>query len=210
MLTPQMMLAGYGRGVFPMAESRDDPELHWVDPRRRGVIPLHGFHISRSLSRKILAENYTIRTNSAFTDVVKACAGRDETWINDTLQRLYKQLHLLKSAHSIEVWQDGALTGGVFGLTLGAAFFGESMFSRRTDASKIALAYLTDRLRTAGFALFDAQFITPHLRSLGAVEISRAEYHDRLAAALRRSADFDAAGGPPSPQLLVQRSTQIS
>jgi leucyl/phenylalanyl-tRNA--protein transferase len=210
MLTPEAMLAGYARGIFPMAESREDPDLHWVDPRRRGIFPLQDFHISASLSRRILRGNYTIRTDHGFMAVVRACADRPETWINAPLLQLYDRLHGAGCAHSVEVWQEDALTGGVFGLALGGAFFGESMFSRQTDASKIALAYLVDRLRVAGFTLFDTQFITPHLQSLGAVEISRADYHRRLAHALGQQASFEAAGAPPSPQLMMQRRTQMS
>jgi leucyl/phenylalanyl-tRNA--protein transferase len=209
MLTPDLMLAGYADGVFPMAESRDAETLHWVDPRRRGIFPLPNFHISRSLEREIRAENYRIRTNSAFSKVVAACAERDETWINAPLSRLYAALHATGHAHSVEVWQDGELTGGVFGLTLGAAFFGESMFSRRRDASKLALAYLVDRLNAAGFRLFDTQFLTPHLASLGAIEISRGDYRKRLAAALQQEADFTAPQ-TPTPQLLLQRNSQTS
>lgn len=209
MLTPEGMLAGYARGIFPMAESRDDPRLHWVDPRRRGIFPLGNFHISRSLARAIRRGNYTIRTNSAFAQVVRLCAARDETWINAPLLALYERLHALGHAHSLEVWQEGELAGGVFGVTLGGAFFGESMFSTRTDASKIALAYLVDRLRQAGFTLFDAQFLTPHLASLGAVEILRAEYHARLEAALSGAAVF-AAPEVPAPHSLLQRMSQTS
>lgn len=203
MLTAEQMLAGYAQGIFPMAEARDDPALHWVDPRRRGVFPLDKFHISRSLRRAILRGNYTIRTNTDFSGVVHACAGRPETWINDVLDALYRRLHAAGHAQSIEVWDGDRLIGGVFGVTLGGAFFGESMFSLRTDASKIALAYLVDRLRRAGFGLFDTQFLTPHLKSLGAVEISRAAYHHELRAALRLRADFDAPGQPPSPPELL-------
>ncbi len=209
MLTPELMLSGYADGIFPMAESRDTEILHWVDPRRRGIFPLPKFHISRSLRRQIRAGNYTIRVNAAFSEVVAACAERDETWINAPLSRLYGALHEMGHAHSLEVWQDGDLAGGVFGLALGAAFFGESMFSRRRDASKLALAYLVDRLNVAGFRLFDTQFLTPHLASLGAVEISRGEYRRRLAAALRQEADFTAPR-TPTPQLLLQRNSQTS
>lgn len=209
MLTPEVMLAGYAQGIFPMAESRDDTELHWVDPLRRGIFPLDGFHISRSLTRAILRKRYKIRTNSAFAEVVRLCAARPETWINAPLRTLYDRLHAMGHAHALEVWQEGELTGGVFGVTLGAAFFGESMFSTRTDASKIALAYLVDRLRQAGFTLFDAQFLTPHLASLGAVEIPRATYLFRLKTALARKADFTQPE-IPDPHSLLQRMTQTS
>lgn len=209
MLTPDLMLTGYAKGIFPMAESRDAETLHWVDPERRGIFPLDGFHISRSLARSILRHNYTIRTNSAFSEVVQRCAARPETWINGPLFGLYDQLHAIGHAQSLEVWQDGELIGGVFGITLGAAFFGESMFSRRTDASKIALAYLVDRLRQGGFRLFDTQFLTPHLASMGAIEIPRHDYRSRLAAALPLDADF-ALPETPLPQLLLQRRSQTS
>ncbi|KGB80494.1 MAG: leucyl/phenylalanyl-tRNA--protein transferase [Confluentimicrobium sp.] len=208
-LTPEVLLNAYAAGVFPMAESRDDPEVFWVDPRRRGIFPLDNFHISRSLRRRILKEEYSIRTNTDFAGVLRGCAERDETWINDIIFDLYTQLHRAGFAQSLEVWQDGALTGGVYGVTLGGAFFGESMFSRRTDASKIALAYLVDRLRQGGFSLFDTQFLTPHLKSLGAIEISRAEYHVLLNRALHQTADFNAPA-TPGAQLLVQRNTQTS
>ena len=209
MLTPEIMLSAYAQGIFPMAESRDAGDLHWVDPRSRGVFPLSDFHISRSLARRIRQGAYRIRTNSDFSGVVRACAERPETWINDQLFGLYDALHQMGHAQSLEVWEDDTLTGGVFGLTLGAAFFGESMFSRRTDASKIALAYLVDRLKVAGFTLFDTQFLTPHLASLGAVEIPRAAYRAQLADALRKAADFTAVA-VPAPQLVLQRSSQTS
>ncbi|MBN2906974.1 MAG: leucyl/phenylalanyl-tRNA--protein transferase [Rhodobacteraceae bacterium] len=209
-ITPELLLHAYAAGVFPMAESRDDPAIFWVDPRHRGIFPLDNFHISRSLSRKIRRAAFTIRTNTDFAGVVQACAARDETWINDTIRRLYQALHAMGHAHSLEVWEGETLVGGVYGVTLGGAFFGESMFSRRTDASKIALAYLVDRLRLGGFQLFDTQFLTPHLKSLGAVEISRAAYHARLAKALEAKADFNRPGPPPSPQDLLQRSTHTS
>lgn len=209
MLTPEIMLSAYAQGIFPMAESRDAGDLHWVDPRSRGVFPLSDFHISRSLARRIRQGAYRIRTNSDFSGVVRACAERPETWINDQLFGLYDALHQMGHAQSLEVWEDDTLTGGVFGLTLGAAFFGESMFSRRTDASKIALAYLVDRLNVAGFTLFDTQFLTPHLASLGAVEIPRAAYRAQLADALRKAADFTAVA-VPAPQLVLQRSSQTS
>ena len=209
MLTPEIMLSAYAQGIFPMAESRDAGDLHWVDPRSRGVFPLSDFHISRSLARRIRQGAYRIRTNSDFSGVVRACAERPETWINGQLFDLYDALHEMGHAQSLEVWEGDRLTGGVFGLTLGAAFFGESMFSRRTDASKIALAYLVDRLKVTGFTLFDTQFVTPHLTSLGAVEIPRAVYRAQLADALRKEADFNAVD-VPAPQLVLQRSSQTS
>jgi len=209
-LTPEMLLRAYAAGIFPMAESRDDPVLQWVDPRHRGVFPLDKFHISRSLRRRILLECFTIRTNSDFAAVVSMCADRPETWINETIYQLYLALHREGFAHSLEVWEGGALVGGVYGVTLGAAFFGESMFSRRTDASKIALAYLVDRLRFGGFSLFDTQFLTPHLASLGAVEISRVQYHARLRLSLRGRADFNRQGEVPSAAGMLQRMSQTS
>ena len=203
------MLAGYAKGIFPMAESRTGEELHWVDPSLRGILPLDRFHISRSLRRRLLRDAHEIRIDSGFSEIVVACADRPETWINEPLRRLYDALHMRGNAHSLGVWQEGTLTGGVFGVTLGRAFFGESMFSIRTDASKIALAYLVDRLLQAGFVLFDTQFLTPHLASLGAIEIPRADYHILLSEALEGSADF-ARPETPRPHSLVQRRTQMS
>lgn len=210
MVTAALLLQAYSTGVFPMAEGRDSAELHWIEPRRRGVFPLDGFHVSRRLRRRILAGGYEVRHDSAFARVVEACAARPETWINAPLRRLYHELHVLGHANSLEIWADNVLIGGVFGVTLGRAFFGESMFSSRVDASKIALAYLVDRLRQAGFLLFDTQFLTPHLASLGAVEIPRADYLKQLSAALAGRADFDQPGPAPDPQLLMQRMTQTS
>lgn len=209
MLTPEGMLAGYARGIFPMAESRGSDELHWIDPRLRGVMPLDGFRISRSLARRIRSGRFEIAIDHAFSEVVALCAAREETWINAPLAALYDTLHARGHAHSLEVWEEGTLVGGVFGLTLGAAFFGESMFSLRRDASKVALAYLVDRLRAGGFTLFDTQFLTPHLASLGGVEIPRSEYRARLSKAVRGMADFTAPA-VPAPQLLLQRRSQTS
>jgi len=208
-LTPDLLLHGYSIGIFPMAEHRDDPEVFWVDPRRRGVFPLDGFHISRSLTRRIKSNSYRIGVNEDFMGVIDGCADRAETWINDVIRRHYQSLHARGHAHSLELWDGADLIGGVYGVVLGAAFFGESMFSRRTDASKIALAYLVDRLREAGFQLFDTQFVTDHLASLGAVEIPRAEYHKRLNQAKNKHADFTRPE-IPTPQVLLQRSTQTS
>ncbi|THD76090.1 leucyl/phenylalanyl-tRNA--protein transferase [Thalassobius vesicularis] len=209
-LTPELLLNAYASGVFPMAETRDAPEIFWVDPRRRGVFPLDRFHISRSLARRLRRPDYQIRINSDFAGVVNGCADRPETWINDEIFGLYMQLHALGFAHSLEVWMDDALVGGVYGVTLGRAFFGESMFSRRPNASKIALAWLVDRLNVAGFTLFDTQFITPHLASLGAIEIPRARYRALLDQALEGDADFTGPPLPRSAQEVLQRSTHTS
>ena len=209
-LTPEILLSAYAAGIFPMAESREDARIHWIDPRRRGVLRLDKFHISRSLTRRILSGTFTITTDRDFAGVLDGCADRPETWINDEIRALYLGLHRIGHAHSLEVWQGADLVGGVYGVTLGAAFFGESMFSRRTDASKVVLAYLVCRLRVGGFRLFDTQFLTPHFASLGAVEISRGEYRRQLAAALTGQADFDRQGAIPAPQGIVQCSTQTS
>lgn len=208
-LTPEILLRGYSIGIFPMAEHRDDAEIFWVDPRRRGIIPLDGFHISRSLRRRIRQQPFAITVDTAFADVVDGCADRVETWINSEIRQHYITLHETGHAHSLEVWDGSILVGGIYGVTVGAAFFGESMFSRRTDASKIALAYLVDRLRQGGFLLFDTQFLTAHLATLGAIEISRGAYHRRLDIAIARRADFT---GPATPtaQELLQRNTQTS
>jgi leucyl/phenylalanyl-tRNA---protein transferase len=198
-ITPDILLRAYAMGIFPMSDGRDDPQIHWVDPRRRGVLPLDGFHLSRSLAKRIRSAAFRVTTDTAFAAVVEACADRSETWISHRIQRLYQSLHRTGHAHSIEVWQEDSLVGGVYGLTLGAAFFGESMFSRTTDASKVALAHAVHRLRAGGFRLFDTQFLTPHLESLGAIEITRAEYHRRLADALEGRAEFSPTGYSPSP-----------
>ena len=209
-LTPEILLRAYAKGLFPMAEHRADTQVFWVDPQRRGVFALDRFHISRSLARRIRTTRFRVSADQAFAEVVAGCADRTETWINDTIFQLYKGLHDIGHAHSVEVWDADELVGGVYGVTLGAAFFGESMFSRRTDASKIALAYLVDRLRVGGFCKFDAQFLTAHLASLGAIEISRAEYRKRLHVALNHSADFNAQGPIPTPQEVLQRNAQTS
>jgi len=209
-IEPERLLSAYASGVFPMAESRSDPRLFLMDPEWRGIFELDRFHISRSLARQIRKEAFTIRVNTAFGAVVEACADRPRTWINEPLFDFYAALHRMGIAQSVEVWMEGELAGGVFGITLGGAFFGESMFSRRANASKIALAYLVDRLREGGFTLFDTQFITPHLASLGAVEIPRAEYRRRLKRALARPADFNRQRQIPPGYLVVQRNTQTS
>ncbi len=208
-LSPELLLHGYSIGIFPMAESRDDPELFWVDPKFRGVFPLDGFHVSRSLNRRIRNCGYTVTIDQNFDGVVDGCADRADTWINAELRDLYGRLHQKGYAHSLEVWDGKVLVGGVYGVVLGAAFFGESMFSRRKDASKIALAYLVDRLRQTGFLLFDTQFLTAHLASLGAIEIPRSKYRKRLSEALEAGADFTAPLNQ-TPQGVIQRITQTS
>ncbi len=208
-ITPELLLHAYTAGVFPMSESRDDPEVFWVSPTRRGIFPLPGFHVSRSLRRRILAAPFQITINRDFSGVIDGCAERDTTWINATIRGLYLQLHAMGFSHSLEVWDGTRLVGGVYGVAIGGAFFGESMFSRETDASKIALAYLTDRLERTGFSLFDTQYLTPHLASLGAIEISNEDYKARLEAALTDHADFTAILDQP-PQAVAQRNTQIS
>jgi leucyl/phenylalanyl-tRNA---protein transferase len=191
-ITPELILRAYSIGLFPMAEDRDDPELHWVEPERRGIFPLDDLLISKSLAKAVRADRFEVVADSAFGEVMRACAERDKTWINDEILRLYGGLHASGHAHSVEVRQGGELVGGLYGVSLGAAFFGESMFHRVRDASKVALVHLVARLRLGGFLLLDTQFLTPHLASLGAIEISRAEYRRRLAAALAARGDFNA------------------
>ncbi len=208
-LTPELVLAAYAQGIFPMAEQRDSTEIYWIDPRRRGILPLDGFHVSRSLQRRARRGDYAITFDRDFAGVVAGCAGRPETWINDEIAAIYGALHLSGHAHSVEVWDGEVLAGGVYGVAIGSAFFGESMFSQRTDASKLGLLYLIDRLRQGRFTLFDTQFVTDHLASLGAVEIERRDYQRRLAKAIRRTAQFE-DGPAPSADQVVQRMTQTS
>lgn len=208
-LTPELLLHGYAIGIFPMAEHREDTEIFWVDPQRRGVLPLDRFHISRSLTRAMRRSTFEVRINNDFDGVVAACADRSDTWINAEISGLYSALHDKGHAHSIELWDGDTLVGGVYGVALGAAFFGESMFSRRTNASKMALAALVDRLNRAGYLLFDTQFITAHLASLGAVEITRRSYHAKLEHAKAAHAQFTLPK-VLSLQEVVQRMTQTS
>ena|SRR5437899_5360254 len=207
------LLSCYARGVFPMADAREDDRVFLIDPERRGVLPLEGFHVSRRLARTVRGEPYEIRTDTAFRAVVQACAqagpGRAETWINHPIENLYVRLHELGFAHTVECWQDGELVGGLYGVSLQGAFFGESMFSRRRDASKVALVHLVARLRVGGYRLLDGQFMTEHLTQFGAVEISRLDYHRRLALALSAEGDFQRAaamGGAAALQVISQAS----
>lgn len=201
-VTPELLLQAYANGVFPMADSANSDAIYWVDPKKRGVLPLGSFHISRSLRHAIKRSEYDIRLNSDFARTVANCANRSETWINSKIFDLYNQLHHLGFAHSLEVWRGSQMFGGVYGVTVGAAFFGESMFSTATNGSKIALAYLTHRLNAGGFKLFDTQFITPHLASLGAVEIPRETYHKKLLSAITATADFNTVNTPTPNDLL--------
>lgn len=194
MIDSDMLLRAYAFGVFPMAEARDDPELFWIDPEHRGVLPLDNFHLPRRLKRTVKAEPFEVRIDTSFRQVMMACAesgeAREGTWINDQIIALYSELFARGHAHSVECWQEGRLVGGLYGVSLGAAFFGESMFSRETDASKVALVYLVARLRFGGFKLLDTQFVTTHLQQFGTIEISRDAYRARLREAIVETADF--------------------
>lgn len=187
-LDPDLLLRAYSVGVFPMADGRAAPDIFWVEPKKRGILPLDGFRLSRSLAKTLRSDRFAVTTDRAFTRVVAACAeptpDRPDTWINPQIERAYADLHMRGHAHSVETWRDGRLVGGLYGVKLGAAFFGESMFSRANDASKVALAWLVARLRVGGFRLLDCQFITDHLASLGAVEIGRDAYVSLLDSAL--------------------------
>lgn len=193
-LTPQMLLRAYALGVFPMAEGRQDPEIYWIDPEDRGILPLDRFHVPRRLRRTIRQKPFEIRCDSAFREVILGCAepasDRPDTWINSEILRLNSQLFEMGYAHTVECWQGGQLAGGLYGIAIGGAFFGESMFSRVRDASKVALAHLVLRLRLGGFQLLDTQFVTRHLERFGAVEISRAEYRQKLVRAIAAPAEF--------------------
>lgn len=209
-ITPELLLRAYATGVFPMGADAHDRAVFWVDPRDRGIIPLDGLHVSRRLARSFRTGDFAIRIDSDFAGVLDACADRSSTWINATIDRLYRDLHRLGHAHSVEIWQQGQLAGGLYGVTLGGAFFGESMFSRARDTSKFALIALVARLVAGGFHLLDAQFLTDHLARLGAIEIDRADYRRRLAKAIARPADFRRLPADAGRQELLQLTTQRS
>jgi leucyl/phenylalanyl-tRNA---protein transferase len=218
-LTPEILLRAYAAGVFPMAETADDPELFWVDPRRRGILPLDAFHVPRRLRRVLRGGQFEVRVDSAFEAVLLGCAEatekRPNTWINREILQLYAGLFARGAAHSVECWQEGELKGGLYGVSLGAAFFGESMFSRANDASKVALVHLVARLRHGGYRLLDTQFLTPHLARFGGIEISRGRYRRLLAEALAYRAVFpselpDAAAGAEVSLAPLQSSTITS
>ena len=215
-ITPDLVLKAYAYGVFPMAKSRDDSDVFWVQPKLRGVLPLDNFHLPRSLRKRLRQGTFTITIDQDFDSVMAGCAEtsetRADTWINDRILKLFSALHQAGGAHSIEVWKDGALAGGLYGLAMGAAFFGESMFSRKTDASKVALTHLVGILKQGGFTLLDTQFITDHLARFDTIEISQQDYLTQLSEALTQKGRFE---GPLSQRdleavLLSQRSTQIS
>jgi leucyl/phenylalanyl-tRNA---protein transferase len=193
-LTPEILLSAYAEGLFPMAERRGDPNLYWISPEARGIMPLDAFHVPRRLARTVRSERFEVRLDTAFEEVIRACAapapGRSESWINNEIVSLYTALHARGFAHSVECWRDGNLAGGLYGVTLGAAFFGESMFSRERDTSKVALTHLVARLKRGGFRLLDAQFLTEHLARFGAIEVPRREYLARLKDAISHEAAF--------------------
>jgi leucyl/phenylalanyl-tRNA--protein transferase len=193
-LDPDLLLRAYAIGVFPMSDSRDARDVYWVEPRRRAILPLDGFHLSRSLRKTLRSGRFEVTLDQAFADVLRRCADRRDTWINLPIERSYNLLHSSGHAHSIEAWEDGELVGGLYGVRLGAAFFGESMFSTRRDASKVALSWLVARLIVGGFELLDCQFMTEHLRRLGAIEIEQGDYLALLASALGAGASSGAGG----------------
>ncbi len=213
-LKPELLLRAYAVGIFPMAESRAESEIHWIDPELRGVLPLDGLYVSKRLRRTLRGRRFEVRADSAFDQVIKGCAtpapDRRDTWINPSIERLYTDLHHMGFAHSVECWRDGELVGGLYGVSLGAAFFGESMFSRERDASKVALVHLVYRLRRGGFLLLDTQFQTPHLSRFGVVEISRDDYRAQLARAIRRQAQFPLEVSDEEVEAFVQSITQTS
>lgn len=213
-LTPDMLLRAYAYGIFPMAEGRSDPAVHWIEPERRGIIPIDRCHVPRRLRRTVRKAVYDVRCDSDFAAVIRGCAdsvpGRQDTWINRSIENLHTRLHEIGFAHSVEAWQDGELVGGLYGIALGGAFFGESMFSRARDASKVALVHLIARLRHGNFRLLDAQFVTEHLAQFGAIEIQRDEYRERLAAALGVPAQFPVELSLAAVVAEMQSMTQTS
>lgn len=193
-LSPELVLRAYASGAFPMSESADDPEIFWVRPEQRGIIPLDQFHISRSLQKTINRATFEVRLNTAFEQVIEGCANRldpdADTWINPTIRDAYIKLHYTGYCHSVEAWQQDRLVGGLYGVSLGAAFFGESMFSHVTDASKVCLVHLVNHLRVHGFKLLDTQFTTEHLKSFGAIEVPAEQYETMLLSAIMLPAQF--------------------
>lgn len=213
-ITPEVLLKAYACGIFPMAESAEDQGLYWIEPERRGIIPLEGFHVPRRLLRTLRRNPFEIRVDTDFEGVIEGCAEptpeRRKTWINRRIRRLYGELFRLGHCHTVEAWRDGRLVGGLYGVRLGRAFFGESMFSRERDASKLALIHLVARLRRGGFTLLDTQFVTGHLAQFGAVEIGRRDYQRLLEEALRGEADFYGFAGGGTLDEVLQSISQTS
>lgn len=209
-LKPDILLSAYRAGIFPMAESALDKNIFWVDPKYRGIMPLNEFHVSKSLRKEILKLDYQVSVNTRFEEIINMCAERPETWINQEILTNYCLLNKSGHAHCLEIWSDKKLIGGIYGVSIGAVFFGESMFSKKNNASKIALAYLVDRLKKTGFKLFDIQFLTPHLASLGAIEITRVKYRTLLFQAVEEFANFNTSDYSPDVSAIAQRRAQIS
>jgi leucyl/phenylalanyl-tRNA--protein transferase len=216
-ITLDMLLRAYANGIFPMSESRHDPRISWFDPHKRGVMPLARFHVPARLRRSVRRRPYRVAVDTAFREVMEGCAaprpGRWTTWINDSIIDMFAGLHSIGNAHSVECWRGNQLVGGLYGVSLGGAFFGESMFSTRTDASKIALVHLVARLRHGGFRLLDTQFVTEHLQRFGAMEIPRTEYLHRLKIAAAADGDFHSLPEDAAPEdvlSLAQSSAQMS
>jgi leucyl/phenylalanyl-tRNA--protein transferase len=213
-ITPQVLLKAYAVGIFPMAESAEDPGLYWIEPETRGILPLDRFHLPKRLRRTVAQGIYEVRIDHDFDAVIAGCAapgaGRAKTWINERIRRLYGDLFALGHCHTVETYLDGRLAGGLYGIQLGAAFFGESMFSRERDASKVALVHLVARLRAGGFRLLDTQFTTKHLKQFGAIDIDRRHYHRLLEQAIADEADFYRSGGGATLDVLLQSVSQTS
>lgn len=215
-VTADLIINAYAQGIFPMAEKATSLDIYWVDPEARGIIPLDNFHLPRKLARKIRQNPFDIRIDTSFIKVIEGCAasiayqGRSETWINDQIISLYAQLFDEGFVHTVECWQNDNLVGGLYGVSMGGAFCGESMFHTVTDASKVALAYLVARLKAGGYCLLDTQFITPHLSQFGATEIPRHEYKMRLAQALEVEGDFYSLAVSLGPEAILQSLTQTS
>ena len=213
-VTPELVLQAYAVGLFPMAETRDDDSLYWIDPKERGILPLDGVHVSKSLRKTLRKGVFEVRVDTDFAQVLEQCRrqadNRPESWINDQIAEIYNELHAMGHAHSVECWQGNTLAGGLYGVSLGGAFFGESMFTRVRDASKVALIHLCARLKRGGYVLLDCQFITAHLKRFGAIEIPRTDYRERLARALNVEGRFDYGFGAADLEAFLQSSTQTS
>jgi len=213
-ITPQVLLKAYAVGIFPMAESASDPGLYWIEPEQRGIIPLDAFHVPGRLARTVRSDRFELRIDTDFEAVIDGCAKgngeRAKTWINGRIRKLYGDLFRLGHCHTVEAWRDGRLVGGLYGVKIGAAFFGESMFSREADASKVALVHLVARLKAGQFRLLDTQFTTPHLRQFGAIDVDRRRYHRLLESAIVGEADFYFLAGGLTGEEVLQSVSQTS